>query len=179
GTPGTFSVLGSHTYVGHQSTTEPITVYIRDPLGSETQAYGEADVTFVPSPQSSGTADAPNPPGTPAGPTKDGNSVTPQGWHVNPAGTQTQLGDKPFGIALSPDGKYLAVTNDGASTQSIMVVDRASSQVVQEIDYDAPQGVYVGIAYSPDGSKLYASAGATFFNADGTPDLNDTSGACT
>ena len=51
-----------------------------------------------------------------------------------------------------------------------MVVDRASSKVVQEIDYNAPQGVYVGIAYSPDGSKLYASAGGTYFDQDGTPD---------
>ena len=128
GTSGAFAVLGSHNYVGHQSTIYPITVYITDKLGSETVASGEADVTYVPPPQSSGTAPAPNPSGTPAGPT-GGNSITPQGWYVSPAGTQTQLGDRPFGIALSPDGKYLAVTNDGASTQSIMVVDRASSKV--------------------------------------------------
>ena len=128
GTSGAFAVLGSHTYVGHQSTIYPITVYITDKLGSETVAPGEADVTFVPSPQSSGTAPAPNPPGTPAGP-QPPNSITPQGWYVSPAGTQTELGDKPFGIALSPDGKYLAVTNDGAGTQSIMVVDRANDKV--------------------------------------------------
>ena len=169
GTSGSFAVLGSHTYVGYQSTIYPVTVYITDKLGSETVASGEADVTFVPPQQSSGTTPAPNSPGTPAGP-QPPNSITPQGWYVSPAGTQTELGDKPFGIALSPDGKYLAVTNDGASTQSIMVVDRASSKVVQEIDYNAPQGVYVGIAYSPDGSKLYASAGGTFFDQDGTPD---------
>ncbi|MBV8234573.1 MAG: bifunctional YncE family protein/alkaline phosphatase family protein, partial [Acidimicrobiia bacterium] len=171
-TPGTFQILGSHTYVGHQDAQYKVTVYITDRLGSKAEADGEADVTFVPPPQSDGTAPAPNPPGTPAGP-KPPNSITPQGWFVSPAGTQTQLGDRPFGIALSPDGKYLAVTNDGASTQSIMVVDRASGKVVQEIDYNAPQGVYVGIAYSPDGSKLYASAGGTFFNKDGTPDLTN------
>src|SRR5262249_49209299 len=45
--------------------------------------------------------------------------------------------------------------------------DRASSTVVQEIDYTAPAGVYVGIAYSPDGSKLYASAGGTVFTVNG------------
>ena len=171
GTPGSFAVLGSHTYVGHQDTIYPITVYITDKLGSETVAPGEADVKFVPPPQSSGTTPAPNPPGTPAGPQRPtANSITPQGWYVSPAGTQTQLGDKPFGIALSPDGKYLAVTNDGAGTQSIMVVDRATSKVIQTIDYTGPEGVYVGIAYSPDGSKLYASAGGTFFDQDGTPD---------
>ena len=126
-------------------------------------------MTFVPPPQSVGTAPAPNPPGTHAGP-QPPNSITPQGRYVSPAGTQTELGDKPFGIALSPDGKYLAVTNNGAGTQSIMVVDRATSKVIQTIDYTGPEGVYVGIAYSPDGSKLYASAGGTFFDQDGTPD---------
>src|SRR5262249_15896685 len=84
-----------------------------------------------------------------------------------PAGTQTLLGDRPFGVALSPDGTYLAVTNDGASTQSIMTVNRATSTVVSEVDYSGPQGVYVGIAYSPDGSKLYASAGGTVFTVNG------------
>jgi acid phosphatase len=165
-TPGAFAVLGSHTYVGHVSATYMPTIYIKDKLGSEAVAKGEADVTFVPPAQSVGTAPALNPPGAAAGP-NGSNSVTPQGWHVSPAGVQTQLGDRPFGIALSPDGKYLAVTNDGASTQSVMIVDRAANQVVSEIDYNAPQGVYVGIAFSPDGSKLYASAGGSVFNKNG------------
>src|SRR5262249_25135294 len=86
---------------------------------------------------------------------------------VSPAGTQTALGERPFGIALSPDGKFLAVSNDGVGTQSIMVVDRAAHKVIQEIDYTGPEGVYIGIAYSPDGSKLYASAGGTVFTVNG------------
>src|SRR5262249_55049115 len=113
-TPGKFKVLGSHTYVGHADATYTITVDIKDTLGSEVQATGEADVTFTPPPPTSGTAPAPNPPGTPAGPQPGGGtSITPQGWFVSPAGTQTALGERPFGIALSPDGKFLAVTNDG------------------------------------------------------------------
>jgi YVTN family beta-propeller protein len=175
---GTFKVLGSHTYVGHQSTTYTITVTITDRLGSRVEADGTAIVTFVVPKPSTGTVPAPNPIGTPAGPQDStGTSITPQGWFVTPAGTQTQLGERPFGIALSPDGNFLAVTNDGVGTQSIMVVDRVSGKVIQEIDYSGddprgPQGVYVGIAYSPDGSKLYASAGGTFFAQDGTPAPN-------
>jgi YVTN family beta-propeller protein len=164
---GGFKVLGSHTYVGHANQTFAIKVTITDQLGSKVEADGTAQVTFTPTPPSSGTAPAPNLPGTPAGPQPGGNSITPQGWYVSPAGTQTALGDKPFGIALSPDGKFLAVSNDGAGTQSIMVVDRANNKVIQEIDYNGPQGVYVGIAYSPDGSKLYASAGGTVFTQKG------------
>jgi YVTN family beta-propeller protein len=167
GNPGEFQVQGSHTYVGHADATFTIKVTITDTLGSSVEADGTANVTFVASPPSTDTAPPVNSDNQPAGPDKGGNSVTPQGWFVTPAGTQTQLGDKPFGIALSPDGNFLAVTNDGAGTQSIMVVDRANNKVIQEIDYNAPAGVYVGIAYSPDGSKLYASAGGTVFTKNG------------
>jgi YVTN family beta-propeller protein len=169
GGKGNFTVEGSHTYVGHADATYAIKVVITDDLGSTVEADGKANVTFAPPPPtSSGTAPAPNPPGTPAGPQGDGTSITPQGWFVSPAGTQTQLGDRPFGIALSPDGKFLAITNDGAGTQSVMVVDRAQNKVISEIDYTADgQGVYVGIAYSPDGSKLYASAGGTVYKLNG------------
>ena len=55
-TPGAFQILGSHTYVGHQDAKYQVTVYITDKLGSEAEAEGEADVTFVPPPQSNGTA---------------------------------------------------------------------------------------------------------------------------
>jgi YVTN family beta-propeller protein len=167
GKDGKFKVLGSHTYVGHTTTTYNIKVTITDDLGSTAEADGKANVTFTPPLPTTGTAPAPNPPGTPAGPQPGGGSITPQGWSVSPAGTQTALGDHPFGIALSPDGKFLAVSNDGVGTQSIMVVDRAANKVVQEIDYTGPKGVYVGIEYSPDGSKLYASAGGTVFTQGG------------
>jgi YVTN family beta-propeller protein len=166
-TPGSFLVQGSHTYVGHSNATYQIRVVITDNLGSRVEADGTANVTFTPPSPTTDTASAPNPPGTSAGPDGNGDSVTPQGWFVSPAGTQTELGDKPFGIALSPNGKFLAVTNDGAGTQSIMIVDRAASKVIQEIDYQGPQGVYVGIQYSPDGSILYASAGGTVFTKGG------------
>jgi YVTN family beta-propeller protein len=167
GEDGTFQVLGSHTYVGHANATYPIKVTIKDNLGSTVEADGAANVSWTLPKPSTGTGPTQDPPGTTAGPKPGDGSVTPQGWFVTPAGTQTELGDKPFGIALSPDGQYLAVTNDGAGTQSIMVVDRAAHKVIQEIDYKAPQGVYVGIAYSPDGSTLYASAGGTVFTQNG------------
>src|SRR5262249_32904327 len=95
------------------------------------------------------------------------NDTHPECCFASPAGPTTALGDRPFGMALSPDGKFLAVSNDGVGTQSVMVVDRAANKVVQEIDYTGPQGVYVGIQYSPDGSKLYASAGGTVFTVGG------------
>src|SRR4051812_148323 len=57
-----------------------------------------------------------------AGPQGDGTSITPVGWRVTPAGQQTDLGDKPFAMAQSPDGRFLLVVNDGVYMQSVMVV---------------------------------------------------------
>jgi YVTN family beta-propeller protein len=94
-----------------------------------------------------------------AGPRGDGTAVTPQGWIVTPAGTQVTLGDRPYGIALSPDGKTLLISNDGQSTQSLMVVDRASGAVVQTIPYASPEALFIDVVFSPDGKHAYASAG--------------------
>ena len=64
-----------------------------------------------------------------------------------------------MGITLSPDGRYLAVTNDGHGVQSVMLVDTKTEKVIQTIKYPAPQALFVGIQFSPDGNRLYASAG--------------------
>ena len=94
-----------------------------------------------------------------AGPRSDGTAVTPLGYDVRPAGAQTALGDLPLGAALSPDGATLLVSNDGQGTQSLQVVDTATSRVVQTIPYARPAGLFVGLAFSPDGTHAYASGG--------------------
>src|SRR6266849_2784966 len=82
-----------------------------------------------------------------------------QGWTLTPAGRQIALGDRPLSIASSPDGRTLLVGNDGQSTQSLMVVDRESGSVKQTIAYPAPEALFVGLVFSPDGKHAYASAG--------------------
>jgi len=78
---------------------------------------------------------------------------------ITPTGKQTDLGDLPLNAILSPNGKQLLVANGGAGIQSLQVVDTATSQVSQTIEYDVPDSVFVGLAYSPDGTKAYASGG--------------------
>jgi len=85
--------------------------------------------------------------------------VTPNNWTLTPAGAQIAVGDRPLGAALSPDGRYLAVSNDGEGTQSLALVDTRARSVVQTIPYRAPEALYVGVAWSPDGGRVYASAG--------------------
>jgi YVTN family beta-propeller protein len=94
-----------------------------------------------------------------AGPQGDGTGVTTNGWHLTPAGKQVKLGNFPMGGALTPDRKYLVVSNAGTGTQSLQVVDTEKKMVTQTIFYEAPEALYIGVAFSPDGKKMYASAG--------------------
>ncbi|WML48592.1 glutaminyl-peptide cyclotransferase [Neobacillus sp. PS3-34] len=93
------------------------------------------------------------------GPKGDGTAVTPHGWSVTPSGQQLTLGDFPMGGALSPDHRFLIVSNDGQGEQSLQVVDINSQKVVQTIPYKSPEALYLGVAFSPDGKTVYASAG--------------------
>ncbi|TFC09888.1 phosphoesterase [Cryobacterium algoritolerans] len=95
-----------------------------------------------------------------AGPQGDGTALTPVGQRVTPTGRQTNLGDLPLNSALSPDGKTLIVTNNGQGTQSLQVVDVAAGAVVQTIPYASPESLYMGLAWSKDGTKAFASAAA-------------------
>ncbi|MCZ8513884.1 glutaminyl-peptide cyclotransferase [Paenibacillus filicis] len=94
-----------------------------------------------------------------AGPQANDTGVTPLGWTVTPAGKQLSLGDKPWGGAISPDQQYLVVSNDGEGPQSLQVVDIKQQKVIQTISYKSPESLFLGVAFSPDGKKLYASAG--------------------
>src|SRR5918912_4013453 len=85
----------------------------------------------------------------------DGPPVNVHGWTLTPAGQQLRLGDRPYGMALSPDGRTLVVSNDGQSTESLMVIDRAGGAVRQTLRYDRPEALYLGVAFAPDGRRLY------------------------
>jgi YVTN family beta-propeller protein len=94
-----------------------------------------------------------------AGPQGDGTAIIPVGYRVTPAGTQTNLGDLPLALSLSPDGKTLLVSNDGQGLQSLQVVDAGTSHVLQTIPYASPKSLFMGLAFSPDGQTAYASGG--------------------
>jgi YVTN family beta-propeller protein len=108
-----------------------------------------------------------------AGPQGDGTAVTPQGWRVTPAGAQTTLGAWPMDIAMSPKGDLALVSNAGYDHHSLMAIDPGTGKVLQTIDAQGGNGggwwdwssghstgYYVGIAFSPDGSRAWASDGA-------------------
>ncbi len=93
------------------------------------------------------------------GPQPDGTGVTPNQWILTPVGLQVEVGDRPLGITATPDGRFLLVSNNGQSLQSLVLFDTASRTVTQTIPYASPEGLFLGLAVAPDGARVYASAG--------------------
>jgi DNA-binding beta-propeller fold protein YncE len=78
------------------------------------------------------------------------------GWALTPIGKSLKLQDLPLNLVVSPSKKYLAVTNNGQSTQSISLIDVATETM---LDDEPIEKSWVGLAFSPDEKFLYASAG--------------------
>ncbi|HUX85189.1 MAG TPA: bifunctional YncE family protein/alkaline phosphatase family protein [Chitinophagaceae bacterium] len=83
--------------------------------------------------------------------------MLPNGWSLSPAGTFIPLKeDLPLNMAVSPSGKYVAVTNNGFGKQSITLIDVAHRQILD--DHEVGKS-WLGIQFSGDGKSLYASGG--------------------
>ena len=80
----------------------------------------------------------------------------PNGWDLTPVGKNLALGDLPLNIAVSASKKYLAVTNNGQSTQSIQLIDATNQKVVSSVVI--PKSWY-GLKFTADEKFLYASGG--------------------
>ena len=65
--------------------------------------------------------------------------ILPNDWHISPAGAQVTVGNLPTNGALTPDGRYLAVTNNGCSekTQEISIVDLQAGKKVSSVQVDS------------------------------------------
>jgi len=86
-------------------------------------------------------------------------AILPNGRLLTPAGVQVTVGaPKPFGIALSPAGNVLATINSGASRFSVTLVRNLNSAApdVAAVPLDA---TFMGVVFSKDGSRFYASGG--------------------
>jgi hypothetical protein len=80
----------------------------------------------------------------------------PNGWSLTPVGRSLDLDDLPLNLVVSPSKKYLAVTNNGQSTQSITLIDAESEKV---LDTAMVAKSYLGLAFSQDEKTVYASGG--------------------
>src|SRR3954451_3294984 len=101
---------------------------------------------------------SPPPPSRRQVPGGEGEPVLlPTGWRIAPAGRHITVGDLPLAMAESPDGGTLVITNNGYDKPSLTVVDLRRLTVPASVPLD---DAWLGLAWHPDGKRLYASGGA-------------------
>jgi YVTN family beta-propeller protein len=81
----------------------------------------------------------------------------PTGGQLDPAGASSPVGQMPLGMLASPGGRRLVLLLGGWREHGLQVVDR-EGRVTQTLPQAA---AFVGLAFSTDGSALYASGGNT------------------
>jgi YVTN family beta-propeller protein len=114
-----------------------------------------------------------------------GTSVLPSGRFVTPAGDVIRITNKPFGMAISPDGKKAVTLHNGVFT----IIDLATLKDIRVPGYEnkinsplthqplnssafgtdsviagtiknvLPQGSFLGVAFAPDSKTVYLSGG--------------------
>jgi len=80
----------------------------------------------------------------------------PNGWNLTPVGKSLPLGDLPLNIVVSQSKKYIAVTNNGQSTQSIELFDVKHETLLDSITIAKS---WYGLKFSADENSLYAAGG--------------------
>ena len=78
------------------------------------------------------------------------------GWYLSPAGRSLPVGDLPLNLALSKSKKWLAVTNNGQSVQSIQLIDTKSEKILHTV---VVPKLWYGLKFTADEKFLYASGG--------------------
>ena len=84
----------------------------------------------------------------------DGSTLLPNGWRLGPVGKQLHLSTLPLNAVVSPDGRHAVITNNGLSKPSLSVVDINTWTIKTTTAVDH---TWLGLAFHPDGTKLYAS----------------------
>jgi YVTN family beta-propeller protein len=92
------------------------------------------------------------------GPLGGGVTLLPNGWRIAAAGKHMAIGDLPLNMVLSPDGRYLIVSNSGYVRPTLRVVDLERTYLSSTIALD---DAWYGLAWHPNGSKVYSSGAAS------------------
>lgn len=80
----------------------------------------------------------------------------PNGWSLTPAGKQVTVGDLPLNMAISPNKKFIAITNNGQSDQSVQLLDIKTGKITDSVKM---MKSWYGLVFSGDSKTLYASGG--------------------
>ena len=61
-------------------------------------------------------------------------TLLPNGWSLSPAGSSLPLGDLPLNMAVSPNRRYIAVTNNGQGKQSLQLLDSKKGKLLHTLE---------------------------------------------
>ena len=87
----------------------------------------------------------------------DGSILIPTGQKITPAGTHIEVSDRPLGMVCSSDGRLLAVTTgSNFSPRNLHLIDTGKKQVIQSM---AIGDSFVGVAFNPNGNRIYVGGG--------------------
>jgi len=104
-------------------------------------------------PPGSGASEGPGSVTRKVGPQPDGSILVPTNQLLRPAGFQIEFPGRPVDLALSPDGKWLAVQNR-KSLDLIRVQDRT---IMQTLPFEKSGASFTGIAFSRNGEHIFVS----------------------
>lgn len=83
-----------------------------------------------------------------------GNTVSIINTLTNTVTGSIPVGNNPFGVAVSPDGTRVYVTNYSPASNSVSVINTASNTVTGTIAVGSQP---MGVAVSPDGTRVYVA----------------------
>jgi YVTN family beta-propeller protein len=87
------------------------------------------------------------------------NAMLMTGWKTTPAGRQLPSGDMILSGQVSPDGTLFAFTNTGYTRHGLHIVDLATEKEVATFPVEQS---WSGLAFAPDGKRIYVSSGAGY-----------------
>lgn len=87
------------------------------------------------------------------------NAMLVSGWKTTPAGRHLSSGDMILSGRVSPDGRLFAFTNTGYTGHALHFVDLATEK---EIVTFPMEQAWSGLAFAPDGKRVFVSSGAGY-----------------
>lgn len=94
-----------------------------------------------------------------------GGFALPSGWRLTPAGKNLETSDMVLNVTAAPDGLAVIAMHAGYNPHGLVVVDTRTEQIVQRIPL---KSAWFGLAWSPDGKRLFVSGGNANSNRNPT-----------
>jgi DNA-binding beta-propeller fold protein YncE len=91
------------------------------------------------------------------------NALLVNGWKTTPAGRHLASGDMILNGRVSPDGKLFAFANTGYTHHALHIVDLATEKEIATFPLEQ---AWSGLAFAPNGKRIYISSGAGYPASD-------------